>query len=282
MRCSRSTVENTVINLTIALRAEAAPLIQHWNLKKSATHHPFPLYEGDQARLVVSGKGKCNSAAATSWLASTTNNSRSIPSVWINLGIAGHKTLQLGTAVAASKLVEDTTGYCWYPALIKNKIQQVSTVCTVDQPCLDYPDTHTFDMEATGFYQTAIRFSTAELTHCIKVISDNNQNSTDNISAGLIGELISSNLQLITEQCQNLQTLSDRIDWVDTADAEEHFYKQVKFSVTQKHQLRRLLVRHLAVFGHLNFDNSVPRDTSSGRATDLLRTLESSIIRPQS
>ena len=266
-----------MINLTIALMAEAAPVIKHWKLQKSSQQSPFPIYEGDGVTLIISGKGKCNSAAATSWLASTTNNPGPTPSVWINIGIAGHRSFDTGTVINASKLLENSTGHCWYPTLIKNKIKQTTTVCTVDTPCSDYPDTHTYDMEATGFYQTAIRFTTAELTQCIKVISDNLKKPIEKINAGLAGELISAAMPAIDEQCQTLRSLTDSVDTVDTADVEAQFHRQYRFSVTQKHMLRRLLVRHVAVFGHLNINTEKLHHTAGGKTPQLLRTLDAMI-----
>ncbi len=264
-----------MINLVIAMMAEAAPAIKHWNLKKRPDNHPFPIYEGDNIRLVISGKGKCHSAAATSWLASLTGYSRTSPSIWVNLGIAGHRTYDQGTLVTASKLIDQSTGNCWYPVFINNRIPQSTTVCTVDIPSTDYPELHAYDMEATGFYQTATRFTTAELAQCIKVISDNEQQSTDKINASLASDIISDNIHHIDEQFQALLSLTDSLDTIDTEELESCFYRQYKFSATQKHMLRRLLVRHLALFGHLDIDTDQLHVRSTGKTAVLLKQLNS-------
>lgn len=242
-----------MINFVIAHKAEASAILQYWKLKKSNDTYPYPVYQNNGIRLIISGSGKTQSAAATSWLAATHASPQVHNTVWLNVGIAGHQSLSLGSTIIANKLLDGATERYWFPTLINNQLPQ-STVCTIDVPTSAYPDSYTYEMEATGFYQTAMRFSTTELVHCIKVISDNRQHAVDNVSAEMAKDLVSDNIQLIDQHVQTLQELASICEQADTQEIEDQLFKRFRFTVTQQHMLRRLLTRHLALYGHLNID----------------------------
>lgn len=240
-----------MINLVIALSAEAAPLIQHWRLKKSNRAHPFPLFNNDDMQLVVCGIGKCNSAAATAWLAGIQSKQRQRNSIWLNIGIAGHISTEIGTAICASRILDSATKQNWYPTLINNTMQK-STVQTMDKPTPDYANDNALDMEASGFYQTAIRMSTTELTQCFKAISDNSDSPISNLTSETTKSLIGDNLPTFTQQIEILQSLSYCCEVTDSSAIELEFHRRWRFSTTQKHQLQRLLHRQLAISGNYN------------------------------
>ena len=54
-----------MINLVVALPAEARPLINHYGLNDKQTHAAFALHRNKDMTLVVSGPGKASAAAAT-------------------------------------------------------------------------------------------------------------------------------------------------------------------------------------------------------------------------
>lgn len=238
-----------MINFVVALPAEATPLVQHWRLKKSNQSHPFPLFGSDTIRLVISGIGKCNSAAATAWLASIRSDRKQLNSVWINLGIAGHSSEALGTAICASRIMDSATQQNWYPTLINNTMKK-STVQTVDRAATHYNHENTLDMEASGFYPTALRISTTELTQCYKVVSDNSEYPMSGITPESTKKLIGDNLPMLVRQVNILQTLSLDSEVIDSSEVESDFYRHWKFSATQKNQLQRLLQRQVAIFGN--------------------------------
>ncbi len=253
-----------MINLVTALPAEAAPIIKHWRLKKSNRTHPFTLFCRDDIRLVVSGIGKCNSAAATAWLAGIESSYRQRNSVWLNIGIAGHAALTTGTLVCANRVLDASTRQSWYPTLINNPFTKAG-IQTVDQPVSDYPAELVVEMEASGFYPTALKITTSELAQCFKVVSDNTANPLSAVTADTARTLIGDHLSTVENQLQVLLALAAHCDATDTSDIELLFESQWRFSATQKSQLQRLLQRQLAITGDTKAATDLFQELSGGR-----------------
>ena len=52
----------------------------------------------------------------------------------------------------------------------------------------------TLDMEAAGFYEIALKFSTVELVQCIKIVSDNEISCIDNINPKRVNQWLSDKI----------------------------------------------------------------------------------------
>ena len=161
---------------------------------------------------------------------------------WLNVGIAGHKSLPLGTAILAHKITDSLNNKSWYPQMIFTPECLTASISTADKPVVEYPQNDVVDMEASGFYSAAESYSTREMIHCIKIISDNSQSHINNINTVMVDELISRNLSVIKELVEKLQCLSREME----ARASDYpFYKECLsrwcFTVTQTHQLKSLL-----------------------------------------
>ena len=238
-----------MINFVLALQAEARPVIDHLKLKKLQTWQPFPIYASDNYRLVISGTGKCNSAAATAWLASLQIRPTSQQNtVWVNIGIAGHKERSLGDAMCCHKITDESTQRSWYPVQIKSPLKS-SNILTHDRICTNYSDDSLHDMEASGFYSSALRFTTAELAQCVKIVSDNSNNSIENIDKDTAQRLVNGNLQELIYFSEALKELSLEHLPIDTQSLMQSITGKWKFTVTQQRQLERLLQRHAVVDG---------------------------------
>ena len=81
---------------------------------------------------------------------------------------------------------------------------------TLDQPNFDYVRDSAFDMEASGFYATAVRFSRAELVQCLKVISDNRDSPGHGIDASTVRRLIGGKLDLLEALIEGLSVLASQ------------------------------------------------------------------------
>lgn len=268
--------EHHVINFVVALPAEASPVVKRWRLKKSNRQHPFSLFTGDDLRLVVSGIGKCNSAAATSWLAGINSRYRQRNSIWVNIGLAGHRTLTTGTLVTASRIRDASTDQNWYPTLIKNPLAKVC-INTVDQPVFEYETDYALDMEASGFFPAAIKITTSELAQCYKVISDNPDNPATNITPEYARSIVGDNLPAIEKQLDQLKQLSGESEIVDSSEIEALFHSKWKFSETQKNRLQRQLHRQFALSGDYEKARKLLDDcrTKKWKTQDLLNVMES-------
>lgn len=238
-----------MINFVIAHHAEAAPLIRQYQLKKVTSKQPFPVFVNEAHRLIISGTGTSNSAAATAWLAGLESLGQpAANSIWINFGIAGHADYPVGTLRCVNKITEQSTGKVWFPVQIKSVIDSCE-VLTTDTVCHQYQSNCLHEMEASGFYKTALRFTTSELAQCLKMVSDNSDHPVDNIDKNKIGELISNQLPLIERYLVYLNELAREILPVDISHAESEFYLRWKFTVTQGRQLQRLLQRYCVLIG---------------------------------
>jgi hypothetical protein len=70
-------------------------------------------------------------------------------------------------------------------------------VVTLDRPDLSYERDGMLDMEASGFYATACRFSDPERVQVLKVISDNRGESANGLSARQVRRLMEGALDTL-------------------------------------------------------------------------------------
>ena len=122
-------------------------------------------------------------------------------------------------------------------------------VTTVDKEVKDYPKDEIYEMEASGFYEAASKYTTHELIHCIKIISDNEKSPAENVTKQLTNDLITNNLKNIEPAVQQLLELSTQ-ESIRLADPPYYneFLSNWHITVTQQHQLKRLLQRWSVLF----------------------------------
>ena len=230
-----------MIHIVTALMHEAKPLIDFYHLKPIQTH-PYKIYQNENFSLIVSGVGKKQSATATAHLHEYTGKIRN--RTWLNIGIGGHSKENLGEGVLAHKITDQANGKSWYPPRILKIACPSKSILTVEKVELNYDGDFVYDMEAAGFYETASRFSTQELIHSFKIISDNSNISAQKVSGSLVRDLVAQNLNLIDSIVKELSKLSDElIDLNRNPEALDQFLKQWHFTVTESHRLKQLLNR---------------------------------------
>ena len=181
------------INIVVAMKREAIPLINYWDLKEN----PKKFYSNKKKNinLIISGIGKKRAEKATIYLAEQTNNN----SFFLNIGIAGHKNYRLGEIILTSKITDNNNKYSWYPSLLwKTKIKKAPLI-TVVFPKIRYTTNCLYDMEAAGFFKGARNFVGPEKVQCIKVVSDNKDSSILNISSKKIENWIYSKTPVINK-----------------------------------------------------------------------------------
>lgn len=222
-----------------ALHCEAKPIIDFYHLKKSPSHHAFDLYQQGNVACVISGIGINACAAATAWVAALNHDSRSI--AWINIGTAGSAQHDIGTALLIHKITEAGTGRHFYPVPSINSAFESANCQTRNQPSTDYHPQQLYDMEASAFFDTATRFSSAELVQVVKVVSDNPSYQTGKNKVA-ISELINRHIQPLERLALDLQTLNESIARleIDASDWEK-MLASAWFSQTQKVQLKNSL-----------------------------------------
>ena len=227
------------MNFVVALKAEAGPLIERFKLAKESAPSPFPLFANDRHRLVLSGVGKELAAKATTYLRERFPQPNQ---AWLNLGLAGHGTLELGTAFLANRILDDGGENAFYPTQLLDHDLESSALQTCSSPASDYPDPIGYDMEASAFCASASLVSIRELIQVVKVVSDNPDHPVGSFDRSSVGTLIESALPSILPLVDQLEELAHKIapspglaGLVDSALA------QHPFSETQRHQVRKLL-----------------------------------------
>ena len=233
-----------MIGIVCALKCEAQGLISHFSLSPYPRKTPFSLYCNERIHLVVSGVGKTQAAAATAYVHALTDCR-----AWLNIGVGGHRDDPVGEGYFAHQVRDLESGRAYYPAFGWKLREKTAPVFTVDRVEKHFSEEGIYEMEAAGFCAAAFRFSTAELIHCFKVVSDNRAN-TPTYDHHLIRALISAHLGTIDQAVQKLEGLAE--DLSDPFVNLEGFLKRWRFTETQQHQLKRLLLRWEACYPNKN------------------------------
>ena len=233
------------VNFVVALSCEAKPIISHFNLRKRDSTL-FKIYSNQDhsIRLIISGIGSSASSRATKHLALASE--ADMGTAWLNIGIGGHDNLPLEKAILAHKITDSQTGKTWFPQLVFDPQCLTASVKTVEKPDFNYPDDNVVEMEASGFYSAAESYSTREMVHCMKIISDNSQSPAGKITAAMVDKLISRNLSSIKELVRKLQVLSmEEEERTSDPPFLQECLSRWHFTVTQTHQLKSLLRKWL-------------------------------------
>jgi nucleoside phosphorylase len=196
-----------MIHLICALKCEAKPLIQHYNLRHNGNTELFNSYLSleNELTLTITGPGMANAAAGTCYAHEHFNTSST--DAWLNIGVAGHQSIDIGQAVLARRVQETGTDQVWSPQIKFEPPCLTAELLTLERPCNNYADT-VYDMEAAGFYAAASRYATNELIHSLKIISDNAAHPPQELSASYVEGLICVQIETIDLLLNELRTLS--------------------------------------------------------------------------
>ena len=199
-----------MINIICALKHEARPIIDHFQLVHDGSSRSYTAYRNDKEGilLIITGTGK--NAAALGTLYSIDYCRPDTSGIWLNIGIAGHKSLPIGTPVLADRITDYATGEIWQPHITFPTDLGTLPLLTVTEPSADYPDDDMIDMEASGFYSSACNIAPQDRIHCLKIISDNTLTSLRDINKRMIIDLISVNISTIENLILQLRTCSEK------------------------------------------------------------------------
>ncbi|MCK9396998.1 MAG: hypothetical protein M0Q44_15565 [Methylobacter sp.] len=223
-----------------ALPCEAKPLIEHFRLKKATAIQPFAVYLNRAICLTVTGLGKSAMAAGLAY----TQALFAAPGhpVLVNIGIAGHKHHAVGTLFLTDKITDFDSQKSYYPPLVFTPPCSTACIQTVSRPQLAYDGQHLCDMEASAFYETAVRFSSGELINCLKVVSDNELSPAENIQPKQVSQLIAAHVATI----ETLLTELSRLAKLITAPEPRLFAQLIQryhFTSSEQGQLKNRLSR---------------------------------------
>jgi len=262
-----------LINLLVALQAEAGPIIRHFGLNGLPAVAGFHRYGNADINLLVTGVGPVAMASGVTVLGL---ESAMTPAAWINVGIAGHADLPIGTPLLASKITDLSSGLCWYPPQALQLEIPRCEVKTVATPAQQYPADAAIEMEASGFYPTACRFATGERVQCLKVVSDNRDNPPTQLNAAVIGERIGELLGSLEILIDELSAVMAELSPSTASPADlQPFIEGWRFSQTQRTLLSRLLHDYRLL------SDGVPQISefkAHRRGADLLAALQADLL----
>jgi hypothetical protein len=232
---------NYSIHLIIALACEAKPVIKYYALKRCMDETAFPVFRNQDMTLTISGVGKIAAASAVAYTQGRYASNQA--AIWLNIGVAGHASLEIGNCRIAHKIVDHETSRHWYPSLLfsSTTICETSEICTVSQPESQYNNKDClYEMEAAGFIATASRFSSLELIQSLKIISDNHSVATTTLNAQSVARLIENQLDNIDRLKQALENIRSHT-LVATTKNVDLFQNNWNFTTHQLTQLKTLL-----------------------------------------
>ena len=224
----------------VALRAEARPLIERYGLDPTGEGEFRTFRRGDTS-LVISGVGKVAAAWATAYIQEHPLE------VWLNVGIAGHRDRSPGEITRAHRVTDSATGERFYPTLLGLPRLDTTGVTTVDVPETDFASDDLYDMEASGFYRSALSFSTSELVQCVKIVSDNRDSGTKGLTGARVSELVTRNLDAIDEVVAHLEALAIELEPTRQTPDTESFFEMWHFTTSERRRLSRTLNRYRAL-----------------------------------
>ena len=231
-----------MFHLITALEAEAKPLIEYYGLSRMNDADLFPIFCDKDAEisLTITGIGKTLSAAAIGYCHARCESQND---AWLNVGIAGNGQAKIGDAFLVNRVHDQDTGKSWYPAFVFDSPLPQKACTTVSHISDQYED-GLLDMEASAFMHVTSRFTTAELVHVLKIVSDNDKQSRAKVNKVLASELIQGHLDTIDKVMKNLMQLTEEYQ---ALKSEPKFYAEFKhawhFTKTQSNALYKLLQR---------------------------------------
>lgn len=224
-----------------ALASEARPLIAAWHLKKlPQSGMAFTVYANAERVLVISGVGKIAMAGAVGF-ALALFPKQQLP-ILINFGIAGHRHEALGALCLGHKVIDSQSERVFYPQLPFAIPCVTHVVATHAKPHIDYAEACLHDMEAAGFYEIAVKFSSSELIQVLKIVSDNAQSSIANINEEVVGSWIDQQLGIIDTLLVQLTRMRQTMLF-PLSNTHQQLLEAFRFSVTGSIKLKNLLQR---------------------------------------
>ena len=254
---------NHGVNLVVALRPEAGPIIGHFDLKHQPSSKRVSIYANEGLTLAVSGLGK--TAAANAVYELKRFNPDQV-SAWFNIGIAGHQSLDIGEGYLVNRVNDKATEQTWYPMFVFDHGCSTGMITTVDQVETEYAEPTGYDMEASGFVAAAFRLATVELVHCYKIVSDNSPATLSKLIPQRVSKLVESHVQTIERLIHSLDDLAADLAARNSRDLLlQPFLENWKFSVTQQHMLFKLLRKSKALGCIINVNTDIVRECQSGK-----------------
>jgi hypothetical protein len=253
------------MNFIVALQAEARPLIDKFKLQKSTKFKTFRIFHNTKHRLIVSGIGQVQAAAATGFLLGLLKDKAE---ALLNVGLAGHGKFATGTPFLANRIENKVEDSVYFPPPVLKLATDYSLLQTVDSPEYKYPKAIGYDMEAHAIYNVACKSITREMIQVLKIVSDNPSHPLEQFDAEKAVKLISDQIPLIEEISKQMESLSNEIT-VDQSlqTLVEEIQSMHRFTQTETHQIERDIQRATCLGLEANDIIALARSSANGKST---------------
>lgn len=163
-----------MIYIFSAFYAEAKNIIDHYGLKKEKSPEMvrFDVFANESIRLVITGVGEINAAAAVSNICGAYGISPDDEILNVGCGAGFSSDICLGSIFLGNKLTEQMTGRTFYPDMLMKANFRECEIVTVARVLNEGCDSVVYDMEAAAVYQAAAFFVGPHRMHFIKLVSD--------------------------------------------------------------------------------------------------------------
>ena len=235
-----------MIFVVVAMPSEAKPFCKRYGLKLRC-EKPFTIFQKDEIALIISGIGIESSAAAVGYLGGLFN--RHQKDLWLNIGIAGHQTLGIGSLVMAHKVSRWDDGRHWFPDFTARAPLPTVEIVSFNKTVNDFTGDYVCDMESAGFMAAAEKFSPSHLTHAIKIISDNEESGVLHIDRKFVSTLIGESLESIACAIEFIKDSGNHLAISSIPEEQELMQCMWQFTASQSAQLAEELRRFSALTG---------------------------------
>lgn len=163
-----------MIYIFSAFYAEAKNIIDHYGLKKEKSPEMvrFDVFANESIRLVITGIGEINAAAAVSNIGGAYGISPDDEILNVGCGAGFSSDICMGSIFLGNKLTEQMTGRTFYPDMLMKANFRECEIVTVARVLNEVCDSVVYDMEAAAVYQAAAFFVGPHRMHFIKLVSD--------------------------------------------------------------------------------------------------------------
>ncbi len=251
----------------VALPCEAKSIVEHFNLKKELTVQPFSVYLNKDICLTVTGVGKSAMAAGVAYTQALFSSGEYC--FMLNLGVAGHKEYALGELFLMDKITDFDSQRSYYPSQAFSLSCQAGSIQTVSKPQLEYDSLDFFDMEASAFYETAVRFCSSEFVFCLKIVSDNQCSSVENIQPKQVSQWIARHVEVLDLLLSRVEAQAALVSQFEP-QLFEYCIQRYHFTVNERQQLKSFLNQWNVLTGHQGIEIDI---SSLKSAKEILRWL---------
>ena len=213
-----------MIYIFSAFYAEAKNIIDHYDLKKEKSPETvrFDVFANDSIKLVITGVGEINAAAAVSNIGGAYGISPDDEILNVGCCACFSNEVCLGSIFLGNKLTEQMTGRTFYPDMLMKTNLMECEIVTVARVLNEGRDSVVYDMEAAAVYQAAAFFVGPHRMHFIKLVSDAGERIDQSKITGLFAlqeEKICGYIDMLLSACADKASIDDKTKGKNIADS---------------------------------------------------------------